>query len=108
MKIHLMSAGDERAVTFRLPGGNAEDAAEGRLLMAEAGPVERPAALLMDRAYADWKTRYTAWEFRFKPVVPPKRNMKYQWKYDKELYKRRNEVERLFRRLKSFRAIAAR
>jgi transposase len=34
--------------------------------------------------------------------------MKYQWEYDKELYKRRNEVERLFRRLKGFRALATR
>jgi transposase len=97
-KIHLIAASDEWAVTFRLSGGNAEDAGEGRLLMEELGPIERPAAVLMDRAYADWKTWYTAWELRFKPVVPPKRNMK----YDKTLYKRRNEVERLFRRLKSW------
>jgi transposase len=34
--------------------------------------------------------------------------MKYQWTYDKALYKRRNEVERLFWRLKGFRAIATR
>jgi hypothetical protein len=51
-----MAASDEWAVIFRPPGENAEDAAEGRLLMAEAGPVERPVALLMDQAYADWKT----------------------------------------------------
>jgi hypothetical protein len=87
-----MAASDEWAVAFRLSGGNADDAAEGRLLMEEVGPIERPAAVLMDRAYADWKTRYTAWKLRFKPVVPPKRNMKYQWEYDRALYKRRNEV----------------
>jgi transposase len=103
-----MAASDEWAVTFRLPGGNTEDAGEYRVLLEEAVPIERPAAVLMDQAYADWKTRYTAWELRFKPVVPPKRDMKRQWKYDKELYKRRNEAERLFRRLKSFRAIATR
>jgi transposase len=62
----------------------------------------------MDRVYADTKTRLTAWELGFNPVVPPKRNMQYQWEYDRALYKRRNEVERLFRRLKSFRAIATR
>ncbi|OLH96955.1 transposase, partial [Xanthomonas oryzae pv. oryzae] len=27
------------------------------------------------------------------------------WEYDKEMYKRRNEVERLFRRLKGYRRI---
>jgi transposase len=30
------------------------------------------------------------------------------WEYDKELYKKRNEVERLFRRLKGFRRIFTR
>ncbi|MEE0815126.1 MAG: IS5/IS1182 family transposase, partial [Desulfovibrio fairfieldensis] len=30
------------------------------------------------------------------------------WEYDKELYKRRNEVERLFRRLKGFRRVFTR
>ncbi|MGA3172050.1 MAG: transposase, partial [Chthoniobacteraceae bacterium] len=38
-------------------------------------------------------------------VVPPKSNRWNQWEYDKELYKKRNEVERLFRRLKGFRRI---
>ena len=41
-------------------------------------------------------------------VVPPKKNFKEQWAYDKELYKKRNEVERFFRRLKRFRRIFTR
>ena len=40
--------------------------------------------------------------------VPPKRNYKEQWDYDKELYKRRNDVERFFCRLKAFRRIFTR
>ena len=42
------------------------------------------------------------------PVVPPKENRINPWEYDKELYKRRNEVERLFRRLKGFRRVFSR
>jgi len=30
------------------------------------------------------------------------------WQYDRELYKKRNEIERLFRRLKGFRRIFSR
>ena len=30
------------------------------------------------------------------------------WEYDRELYKRRNEVERMFRRLKGFRRVFSR
>ena len=52
--------------------------------------------------------RATAIELGYEVVVPPKKNFKEQWEYDKELYKRRNEVERFFRRLKSFRRIFTR
>ena len=42
--------------------------------------------LLMDRAYEDDKTRSLAIENEVIPVVPPKRNRKELWDYDKELY----------------------
>ena len=42
------------------------------------------------------------------PVVPPKHNRLTPWAYDRALYKRRNEIERLFRRLKGFRRIFSR
>jgi transposase len=62
----------------------------------------------MDKAYSDFTTRFTAWNLRFQPVVPPKTNMKDKWEYGKELYKKRNEIERLFGRLKAFRAVFTR
>ena len=42
------------------------------------------------------------------PVVPPKRNRKNPWSYDEQLYKQRNQVESLFRRIKRFRRIFTR
>jgi len=62
----------------------------------------------MDRAYEDNETRQLALDFGFIPVVPPKRNRLEPWPYDKALYRKRNEVERLFRRLKGFRRIFSR
>ena len=62
----------------------------------------------MDRAYASKKIRELAGELGYAPVVPPKRNFKEQWAYDKELYKQRNKIERFFRRLKRFRRIFTR
>jgi len=47
-------------------------------------------------------------ELNFIPVVPPKSNRVDPWEYDRALYKRRNEIERLFRRLKWFRHIFSR
>jgi transposase len=77
-------------------------------VLETAGKQETTVPVLMDRAYADFKTRYTAWDLRFQAVVPPKANAVYKWEYDKELYKKRNEIERFFRRLKAFRAVFTR
>ena len=62
----------------------------------------------MNSAYEDECTRQAALDSGFIPVVPPKRNRKEPWDYDKELYKRRNEIERYFRRLKRFRKVFTR
>jgi transposase len=64
--------------------------------------------LIMDRAYEGENTRQLALDLGFIPVVPPKDNRKDPWEYDKDIYKKRNEVERLFRRLKGFRRIFSR
>ena len=62
----------------------------------------------MDRAYEADETRQLALALGFTPVVPPISTRILPWEYDRELYKRRNEVERLFRRLKGFRRIFSR
>ena len=41
-------------------------------------------------------------------MVPPKHNRRAPWEYDRALYTRRNEMERLFRRLKGFRRLFSR
>jgi len=62
----------------------------------------------MDRAYEGDETRALAVELGYIPVVPPKSNRKNPWEYDRKLYKKRNQVERLFRRLKRFHRIFTR
>ena len=62
----------------------------------------------MDKAYEGDETRQTVCDLGLTPVVPPKRNRVDPWEYDRERYKQRNEVERLFRRLKGFRRIFTR
>jgi transposase len=64
--------------------------------------------LIMDRAYEGDETRLEAELRGFIPVVPPKQNRKNPWAYDTILYKRRNEIERFFLRLKRFRKIFTR
>jgi len=93
---------------FMLSPGNCHDDPEGRELLnsIEKGPGD--AHILMDRAYESDKTRALVMELGYIPVVPPKANRSEPWEYDRELYKRRNEVERLFRRLKGFRRVFTR
>ena len=62
----------------------------------------------MDRAYEGDETRQLALDLGFTPVASPKSNRLSPWDYDKAMYRRRNEVERLFRRLKGFRRIFSR
>lgn len=63
---------------------------------------------VLDRAYEGDETRQLALDLGFIPVVPPKQNRIIAWEYDREMYKRRNEGERLFCRLKGFRRIFSR
>lgn len=104
-----MVAADARtAITFSLSPGQAHDAPEGRALLRRLGGPTRPLHLLMDRAYEGNETRQLALDLGFIPVVPPLKTRVEPWEYDREMYKRRNEVERLFRRLKGFRRIFSR
>ncbi len=64
--------------------------------------------MLMDRAYEGDAMRAKVIEKGFLPVVPPKRNRKHPWDYDKERYTQRNEIERCILRLKRFRKIFTR
>lgn len=106
-----MAAANERtAFGFSLSPGQAGDAPEGRKLL-EAWREQKPEglkAVILDRAYEGDETRQLILDLGLEPVVPPKANRLNPWEYDRELYKKRNEVERLFRRLKSFRRIFSR
>jgi len=104
-----MVAADARtAITFALSPGQASDAVEGRQLLAGIGPLPAPLHLIMDKAYEGNETRQLALDFGFIPVVPPKSNRLDPWQYDRAMYRKRNEIERLFRRLKGFRRIFSR
>ena len=64
--------------------------------------------MVMDRSYEGDETRQLVLDMGMIPVVPPKSNRIEPWAYDRAPYKKRNEIERLFRRLKGFRRIFSR
>jgi transposase len=104
----VVSADDKAVVALLLSGGECHDAPKGCDLLESLGKAASPVPLLMDRAYEGDAVRALAESLGYSPVVPPKSNRKEPWEYDKELYKRRNVVERLFRRIKGFRRVFTR
>ena len=102
----MVAAGPRAAVSFSLSPGNAHDAEPGRELL-KATSLQAD-FVIMDKAYEGDETRQLVLDFGMTPVVPPKANRVQPWEYDKEMYKKRNEVERLFRRLKGYRRIFSR
>ena len=104
-----MVAADARTViALSLSPGQQHDAPAGRQLLRTLEPSESRVAMIMDRAYEGLETRQLVLELGFSPVVPPKTNRREPWEYDRAMYRRRNEIERLFRRLKGFRRIFSR
>ena len=107
-KIHMVAADARTAITFSLSPGHNHDAPEGRELLRMLKPVHSTVSMIMDRAYEGAETRQLVLELGFTPVVPPKQGRVSPWHYDRIMYRRRNEIERLFRRLKGFRRIFSR
>lgn len=104
----MVTASDRAVVKFSLSGGQAHDAPEGVALLEELRREKEQKYLLMDRAYEGENVRAAARKLGFEPVVPPKKNRRKPWEYDKNRYKQRNEIERFFLRLKRFRRIFTR
>jgi len=107
-KIHMVAANDRLGLTFFLSPGQADNGQNGRHLLHNWRHNLPKIPLVMDRAYEGVETRECVENCGFEPVVPPKSNRLNPWIYDKVIYKRRNEIERLFRRLKSFRRVFSR
>lgn len=104
----MVAADDRRAVTFSLTPGQWGDGPAGRELMRTLPRPNDPVSLIMDRAYEGNATRQLAFDLGFTPVVAPHPRRRHPWSVSEQLYRRRNEIERPFRRLKAFRRIFSR
>ncbi len=71
-------------------------------------PEQTPTALLADKGYDADAIRRDLHGRGIKPVIPGRSNRKIPIEYDRDLYKARNSIERMFGRLKINRSIATR
>ncbi|VVC34949.1 Transposase DDE domain,Putative transposase IS4/IS5 family [Cinara cedri] len=69
---------------------------------------KKMAALIADKGYDANYMIKAAEAINAEPVIPPRSNRKTPREYDKELYKERNLIERMFNKLKNFRRVATR
>ena len=84
-KIHMVSTSGKQAMIFRLSGGNAHDAPDGRALLESWYEPVANAPLATDHACEGDETRRLVEEMGMTPVVPPKASRKVKWDYDREL-----------------------
>lgn len=86
-----------------MEGGNVKRQGRGR-------PKRKPRRVVADKSYACCRVRLYLRRRGIRYTIPHKENEVHGRKasFDKELYRLRNIVERLFNRLKQFRRIATR
>ena len=73
-----------------------------------AGSLPPSKELVADKAYDTNALRAFLKSRKTRAVIPPSSQRNIQYRYDKQLYRQRNVIERSFCRLKDFRRIAMR
>lgn len=115
-KIHLRCEGNGRPITFLLTVGERHEAVVFEQLMEQGAvkrtgsgrPRLRPKRVVGDKGYSSHKIRCYLRRRGIRYSIPRKDNEKHRGKFDKSLYRQRNQVERCFNRLKQYRRIATR
>jgi transposase len=74
-------------------------------LLSAAGPIKR---LIADKAYDTNPLRNLLTQLDIDAVIPSTARRKTLIPYDREAYRQRNLIERMFARLKDFRRVATR
>ncbi len=93
-----------KAVALSLTPGQRADITEAQPRLDEVDPE----AFIADKAYDADPLIEKLEERQITPVIPSRRNRRHPGKIRFSLYKKRNEIERFFARLKQFKGIATR
>ena len=114
-KIHVRAEGHGKPVTFYLTGGEQHDSMAlpalldtGAVSRPRGRPRLRPRRVAGDKAFAGQPSRTHLRSRGIGAVIPTKSTQPRRRGFDREAYRARNRVERLFNRLKQFRRIATR
>ena len=103
-KIHLLSDALGNPIRLILTGGEQADCFQALPLLKGM----TASAVLADKGYDAGYIVEEVTAMGAEAVIPPMRHRRNLRKYDKFLYKERNVIERMFGKMKHFRAIATR
>ena len=103
-KIHAAVDALGNPIRLLLTAGQASEYGQARPLVEGFNPE----FVLADKGYDSDNFISKVTDCGACPVIPPRKNRLVLRDYDRELYKERNLVERLFQKLKHFRRIATR
>jgi transposase len=102
-KIHGAVNDDGKAVKLKLTAGQINDVTQADSMLEGL----KPEHVIGDKAYDSDDLRSTIRKSGAKPVIPSRKGIRRR-RYDKNLYKKRNIIERFFNRIKHYRRIATR
>jgi transposase len=94
-----------RPVAFALTPGNVADITMAITLLSAVG---KPKRLLADKAYDADSFRIWLKQRKIKAVIPSTATRRTPYPLDRNIYRRRNVIERMFCKLKNWRRIATR
>lgn len=102
--MHLLCDALGNPVRFVVTPGQRSEVTQAEALLSGLDAE----AVIADKGYdSDWLIEQIV-SSGAEAVTPPRRNRTLQRTYDKNLYKDRNKIERLFNRLKHYRRVATR
>jgi transposase len=114
-KIHVRAEGHGKPVSFALSGGERHDCValpalldSGAVRRPRGRPRLRPRRVAGDKAFSGRPSRGHLRRRHIGAVIPTTAQQRRRPGFDRDAYRARNRVERLFNRLKQFRRIATR
>lgn len=114
--MHLRAEGNGRPITVVLTGGERHEQIaleavldQGAIRRQGRGrPRLRPRRLAGDKGYSSPTARARLRRRHIRPIIPSRKDQRCQLGFDRDAYRQRNKIERLFNRLKQARRIATR
>ena len=107
-KLHAATLDENCAVALHLTAGHAHDGRQFEALYESLDPDNVLEFAALDKGYDADRIRARLALDGIAAVIPPISSRCARLPYDRELYRRRNRIERFFNKLKQFRRLATR